>query len=374
MPTGKTGAGQLRAGRVVVKCVTVTVAFLLAASQHGSAQASPDQANLASAPKVKKPRTGGVFFETHEPLALTFTTNLRRIRGDKADKAPWRSATLSYAGPDGTPVVVPALARTRGIWRLKTCEIPPIRLNLTSEATKGTLLDGLDKPKLVSFCRNDDSYEQYVLQELQLYRIYALLTPMSHRARAVRVTYADSASGKPFATRHAFVMDEPDVMAARNNAQVLNLTGARAHDLESYHSALVGVFQYFIGNTDYSINGLHNAELLQSAEGVIYPVAYDFDFSGAVNARYATVDPSLSVRQVRDRLMRGYCAEPDDFAKVFALFNSKKEAIWALYSDPVGKLLNRRVVDDTLRFFEGFYETINDPRRAKKEILDACRR
>ncbi|MBA2706532.1 MAG: hypothetical protein H0U59_01840 [Gemmatimonadaceae bacterium] len=351
-----------------------TFSLLLIVGNTLDAQGPADATTPRPAAKVKKPRTGGVFFETHEPLALTFTTNLRRLRADKADKAPWRSATISYAGPDGTPLVVPALARTRGIWRLKTCEIPPIRLNLTSEATKGTLLDGLDKPKLVSFCRDDDSYEQYVLQELQLYRIYALLTPMSHRVRAVRVTYADSASGKPFATRYAFVMDEPDVMAARNNAQLLNLTGARAHDLESYHSALVGVFQYFIGNTDYSINGLHNAELLQSEDGVIYPVAYDFDFSGAVNARYATVDPSLSVRRVRDRLMRGYCAEPGDFTKVFALFNSKKEAIWALYSDPVGKLLSRRVVDDTLRFFEDFYEAINDPRRAKKEILDACRR
>ena len=83
---------------------------------------------------------------------------------------------------------MPMRLKTRGIWRLKNCEFPPIRLNFTSESTKHTIFHGLDKPKLVNYCRDNDQYEQYVLQEFQLYRIYRLLTPASH---AVRVLHAD---------------------------------------------------------------------------------------------------------------------------------------------------------------------------------------
>ncbi|HVF38877.1 MAG TPA: hypothetical protein VM939_03180 [Gemmatimonadaceae bacterium] len=354
--------------------VAATFSLSLITSISVGAQASAAGTQLqAAAEKVKKPRKGP-FFETIEPLAITFTTDIRRIRGDKEDQAPWRTAKISYTAPDGKPVVIPAQVRTRGIWRLKTCEFPPIRINFTSEDLKGTLLQGLDKPKLVSYCKDNDLYEQYVLQELQLYRVYSLLTPLSHRARPLRVTYVDSTSGKTEATRYAFVIDEPAEVALRNKAKVLELKGARAEDLDSFHRALVGVFQYFIGNTDYSINGLHNAELIQTEDGIVFPIAYDFDFSGAVNARYATVDPSLSVRRVRERLMRGYCAEPGDFEKVFALFNEKKPAIWALYADPVGQLLRPKVVEETLAYFEDFYKTINNPRAAKQEIVDNCRK
>ena len=105
---------------------------------------------------------------------------------------------MSYVAtaPDTGVVTVPARIRTRGIWRLKNCEFPPIRINFTNEAVKGTAFRGLDEPKLVNYCRNNDDYEQYILQEFQLYRIYRLLTPVSHAVRLMHLTYADSATGK----------------------------------------------------------------------------------------------------------------------------------------------------------------------------------
>jgi hypothetical protein len=114
-------------------------------------------------------------------------------------------------------------------------------------------------------------------------------------------------------------------------------------------------------------------ELLARPDGPIVPVAFDFDFSGAVNASYATVDPSLTVTRVRDRLFRGYCTEGDAFKKVFALFNEKKERIYGLYDDPVGKLLDRRIARETLEYFDEFYRVINDSRSARSKILKACR-
>ena len=362
-----------------MRLIAITSLVLGLATSTAIAQAPPPTATKApKAPKTPKPKTGdstavAKFFQDETPLTVTLTTNVGRLRGDKnAETAPWRPATLKYTGPDTAHGTVPVRIKTRGIWRLKNCQFPPVRLNFVGDSVKHTPFHGLDKPKLVNHCRDDDVYEQYVLQEFQLYRIYRLLTPASHAVRLLKMTYADSANGKVLATRYAFIEEEPGELAARIGAKQTKIKGAMPSDLEPYQSALVGVFQYMIGNTDFAFGALHNVELMQLMNGDYWPVVYDFDFSGAVNARYATVDPKLSVRSVRDRLYRGYCVPKEEYPKVFALFNAKKDSIYALYRDPLGKLLRPEIVNETLKYFDDFYKTINNPRDAKDYIMDAC--
>jgi hypothetical protein len=312
------------------------------------------------------------FFQSQDPIEVTLTTNIGKIRGDKRDNPPWRPATLTYRGSEGNLVTVPVKARARGIWRLRMCEFPPLRLNFSGESSKGTIFHKLDKPKLVSYCHDADGYEQYILQEYQLYRIYQLLTPVSHRARLLKLTYADSADGRIRARRYGFLMEEPGALAARLGGKVMEQKGAVPGDLDSYQDALFGVFQYFIGNTDFSVAGLHNVELFFNNDGVVMPIAYDFDFAGAVNARYATVDSSLSIPNVRHRLFRGYCTDAESYGKAFAVFNEKKPQIYALYTDSIGKLMDRGTVKETLRYFDEFYDTINNRRAAKRSIMESC--
>ena len=356
----------------VLSRVVGALALTLAAFSSVNGQAA--QAAKAAKEKEAKVRdsTLAKFFNTEEPIVATLTTNLKRIRGDKGENAPWRSATLSYTDSAGKVVTIPARIKTRGIWRLKNCEYPPIRLNFKSEDTKHTAFHGLDQPKLVNYCRDDDTYEQYLLQEFQLYRIYRLLTPASHAARLLKLTYADSGNPKTLATRYAFIEEEPATLAARNRGKMMKIKGATPENLEPFTDAIVGFFSYMIGNTDWSISGLHNAEIIGKENGDFLPVVYDFDFSGAVNARYATVDPKLSVRRVRDRLYRGYCVDDEQYPKVVALFNAKKDSIYALYRDPIGQLLKPDIVNETLKYYDEFYKTINDQRQLKREIIEQC--
>ena len=356
----------------------VWCALCFAGSGLFAGPALAQEPSLAQAPasrdpaKPNSPRPAPTFFDSEDPLTVTLTANLGNLTGRRRTDTAWRAATLSYKTTEPTAVTVPLRVRTRGIWRLKTCEFPPLRLNFSGERADETVFRGLDKPKLVSYCRDNDTYEQYVLQEYQLYRIYQLLTPVSHKVRLLRVAYTDSAGGKVEATRYAILLEEPKALAARLGGKILEQKGALPGDLDPFQDALVGVFQYLIGNTDFSTNGLHNMELFAKENGDVLPLAFDFDFSGAVNASYATVDPSLSVTRVRDRLFRGYCTAGDAYPRVFALFNEKKPQIYALYDDPVGRLLDRRVAKETLKFFDEFYRTINDSGSARSEILKAC--
>jgi hypothetical protein len=330
----------------------------------------PDSLKVAKMPKADT--TSPPLFTSEKPLEVTFTTNVRQLRGDKRDDSPYRSATLSYVGADGKTVTVPIRAKTHGIWRLKNCEFPPIRLNISNKEAKGTLFHDLQKPKLVNACKDRDNYEQLVLQEMQLYRIYQLITPVSHRVRTLHITYMDSASAKPVATRYGFVFEDPDEMADRLGGKMMKVKGAGPDDIDPERLAVAYLFEYLIGNTDFSFNGLHNGELISKPDGSpLLPVAYDFDFSGAVNAPYATVDPRLAVKRVRDRLWRGYCVLKPEVPAAIALFKQKKDAILALYHDDVGKLLEDKIVRETVDYIEDFYKTIGNERDVNS-MLNAC--
>lgn len=326
----------------------------------------------SAAETVIEPHKLPRLFASEVPLAVTLTLNIRQIRKDRDATAPYHPATMSYVDSAGAVVTVPVRARTRGIWRLKNCGFPPLRIKVSDKASKKTLFHDLGEPKLVNFCRNSDVYEQYILQEFMLYRVYQLLTPASHHVRLLKVSYADSATGKVEATRYGFISEDPAQVAERMGGTILKQKGAKADDLDAPRSSIAFLFQYMIGNTDFSFGGLHNAELVRTRTGDIFPIAYDFDYAGAVNTSYAIPDPQLRIKSVRERQFRGYCAFTAEYAKTLPLFTEKKSAIYALYADPLGQLLTQRTVKETLGYFDDFYKDIQTPKDAQRKVFDDC--
>jgi hypothetical protein len=314
------------------------------------------------------------FFDRVEPVRFTLAADIRQLRADTADEAPTREATIAFRDSTGRTITMPVTVRTHGRWRLTHCEFPPLTITFPPDHVVGTPFEGLSRARLTSYCKDHPAYEQYILQELQLYRIYQLLTPYGHVSRALQIAYVDAANGRTRTTRYAFFIDERDAVATRNNAALLKAKGATGSDLEPYYRALMGVFEYMIGNTDFLVSDLHNAFLLGTAQGEMIPVPYDFDYSGAINTVYATPNPVLPIRNVRQRLFRGFCADPAEFAKVFTLLNEKKKAIYGLYDDQIGKLLRLDVANETRKYFDEFYRIINNRELAQAEIVSRCLR
>lgn len=317
---------------------------------------------------------GTGFFDRVEPVRFTLSVDIQQLRADTMDDAPTRDAVVSFRDASGSTVRIPVQVRTHGRWRLTHCEFPPLSIAFPASQVSGTPFEGLSRARLTSFCKDHPAYEQFVIQELQLYRIYRLLTPYGHAPRALQITYVDAPTGRTRTTRHAFFIEEREAVAIRNQSALLKAKGATGSDLNSFHRALIGVFEYMIGNTDFLVSELHNAFLVGTAQGEMIPVPYDFDYSGAVNTPYATPNPVLPIRTVRDRYFRGFCAGVDDFRRVFALFNERRAAIYSLYDDPVGKLLRLDVVNDTKKYFDEFYRIINSPDLAQSEIIGRCLR
>ena len=69
--------------------------------------------------------------------------------------------------------------------------------------------------------------------------------------------------------------------------------------------ATLAVFEYLIGNTDWSVPYQHNIRLLTvPAIKNPVPVPYDFDQAGLVEAFYALPSENIGVASVRERVYR----------------------------------------------------------------------
>jgi len=315
------------------------------------------------------PAQGGAgqaaFFQSDDVLAVTIRTDLRGLLGDRDTAAvPWRAASLTYAGPDGA-VTVPLRLRTRGIFRLTHCDFPPIRLRFGEDDVRGTLWEGLRRPKLVTHCMDRTEYEQYLLQEYAIYRIYQLFTPVSLSARLLRVTYEDVRGAVRPVTRYAFVTEDPDRFAERLGGALVDEEGVRLARLARSHTAQLSVFQYLVANTDWGVPPRHNIMLLRT--DTLYAAPCDFDWSGVIAAPYARPVSSLRIRSVRDRLYTGLCQTAPNMEPVLARFEALRDSIAAVYWSVPG--LDRRIVERTLRYYDEFYRTIADRQRFEQQVV-----
>src|SRR5690606_37701793 len=102
--------------------------------------------------------------------------------------------------------------------------------------------------------------------------------------------------------------------------------GAYPSELDALSSTRVELFQYMIGNTDFSIVNFHNSEVVRLPDGSYHPVPYDFDFSGLVDSPYASPAALLGTRSVRERVYRGFCRPSVDMQTLYSAFLSQREA------------------------------------------------
>ena len=319
-----------------------------------------------------------LLFRFHEPIRMTLRTDIRWLRDERNDSIEVEG-TLTFVDLDGSEVTRPVDTRTRGNFRRnkKNCNFPPLRLDFPTRQMEGTVFDGQDKLKLVTPCQDGrDRYQNYVFDEYLAYRTLNLLTERSFRVRLVEITYEDVNGGYDARTKYGFLIEDEDVMAERNHARLQEIEQFHPARADAEYAVLIAMFNYMIANTDWSPVFFHNVKLIRDQDARYLTVPYDFDFSGAVNARYATVDPSLSIRRVTQRLYRGFCREELDHRTAVSTFEEKREEIRALYTDFGAMDLEQYTAEDAekaLDFLEDFWKVVDEPDEFEDEILDDCR-
>jgi hypothetical protein len=223
---------------------------------------------------------------------------------------------------------------------------------------------------LTTHCKTGTQYEQYVLKEYLAYRIYNTLTDKSLRVRLARVTYHDTSGRTEPLERFAFFVEHFDSLAAYHDAVVYKPEQFDVRHADADEMAVLDVFQYLIGNTDWSAAFHHNIVLIRDAVGLVTAVPYDFDFSGLVDAEYATPAPQLPIRGVTQRLFRGVCRPDTDWPHVFETFEARRAALTELTH---GLDAPSSVQVDAQHYVDGFFDVLESPARREREIVAACR-
>lgn len=312
-----------------------------------------------------------LFRDKDQLLQATITTDLRKfVRMRERGRPPIPAKLVWTVGTDSGTANIQVT--TRGNFRLRdrNCAFPPVRLVINKDSVKKTIWAGQKRLKLVTRCDEGAEYEQYILQEYALYEIYNILSPYSFRARLARVGYRDQAGKEKPIDTYAFLIEDDGDLAERLGGKITDAKNAVFDDVDVTVMGTLSLFEYMIGNTDWSLGALHNIKLIMARDANVYAVAYDFDFSGAVATRYATPDPKLRIKEVTERLYRGRCLSDEQLKPVLERFNAKKAEIYAVYDRIPG--LKPDVVQRTREFFDEFYTTLNDPRLRKRRIFDDC--
>jgi len=365
--------------RAAAALATVLAAVLTAIAALGGAAPAAAQARQAAPDSARRsPWTPPPLFEEDGVLELTIRTDLRSLVADRDSTSRSRHpATVVLRAADGRADTLAARLRTRGHFRrqARICDFPPLEVDFT-RGTRGTPFARQGELKLVTRCQTRrDEYEQYVLQEYALYRVLNALTPRSFRARLARVTYEDSGGRHPGLTTYAFFVEPEKDLARRLGGTVLDARNARLRDLDSAQTHLVALFQYLAGNTDWSIPGLHNIVLVQpltppSEAPAIYPVPYDFDWTGAVNARYAFPDGRLPIRFVRQRLYRGYCVRAAELRPAVEHVVARRAAVQAALDSVPGLTPDRRA--GMREYFDDFFRAVSDAGTLQRQVDVRC--
>jgi hypothetical protein len=215
-----------------------------------------------------------------------------------------------------------------------------------------------------------------VLLEYAAYPMFNVLVPLSYRARLATVDYAEP-DGKVTTSRWGFFIEEIDDVGMRNG-----VSEARAADrvlasqLEPTQAARVALFEYMIGNLDWSMRAgpagegcCHNSRLMGSPGGLM-PVPYDFDYSGFVNAPYAMPPDGIDVKSVRERRYRGYCRHNSQALDVAAEMRAKGGAIEGVLNQVPG--LEPRTRSRALAYLGGFFNDIATDQSVQAKLLKDC--
>jgi hypothetical protein len=247
------------------------------------------------------------FFQEQETVGLQLWGDLKNIDQPKQYGIK-RPGFACMVLPDSIEYKSAIEFTSRGKSRFELCDPPPLMLYFKNKNKNKGPLSKLGKLKMVWACESGDYYNKLVLREYLVYKMYNLITPYSFRVRLLNVVFNDSSRNGSSIKRIGFLMEDIDDVAARLHSHEYQDTVINARETNQQLYALMVMFQYMIGNTDWAIINYQNIKLIvaDSAQ-IIQPVTipYDFDNCGLVNATYAVPPETMPIDNVAERYNKG---------------------------------------------------------------------
>jgi hypothetical protein len=313
-----------------------------------------------------------VIFQETQPLSLRLGISLREIKRSISDTVYFPSY-LQYRDDQGVWDSLQIGIRARGNFRRKHCVFPPLRIKIKKGDADGTPLEGNRNFKLVVPCQNVKAGNILILKEYVCYKLLEPVTTWFFHTRLADITLTDLSGrqSKSYPLK-SFLIEDDDQVAHRFNGEIfeqailpmqLNDTASVVHDF----------FQYLIGNTDWSARGQHNTKVILLSHNKKVPLAYDFDMAGLVNPPYATVNESLKIANVQERLYRGYCRNESTMEYVRSEYLRLEQEIMKVVSDHES-YFSEGEYNGITNYIKEFFNTLKNDNKFEDAILLQCRK
>lgn len=313
------------------------------------------------------------FFEKEEPANFTLKFNIKEFVS-KNDSTKDFPTTLTYYTNDSVEINHNVFIKARGISRQRFCDFPPFFLKLNNSEISTNNLKS-KKAKVVTLCKNVSGYNHYLYKEYLIYKLYNLFTDNSFRVRLVNVTFIDEGRKNKRTERLLFVIEPEKLLAERINAVPIKRDELNYRHVEPSSADIMCMFQFMIGNTDFTVNGRHNVKLLKSKDFTqtkLIAVPYDFDFAGIINAEYANPAELLSIDNVADRYYLGICRSDEEFLQTINIFKEKKQEVYDIIDS--FEYLPKREIRYTLNYIDEFYRLLEKSNFIEKQLRRTCRK
>lgn len=302
-----------------------------------------------------------------ENAKMTLETDLTSLIEQKKSEL-YFPGTLTSA--DGKTYKVEI--KVRGKYRRKVAEIPPLKIKFSKKALKAEGLDTLNEIKLVLPVYDNAEGDELIMREYVAYRLYEHLTPASIRARLIRLTIRDSHVESSKKVVYAILLEHEEETAVRLKGTEVEAYGVPLDSMVTNQVALVSMFQYMIGNTDWDIPMQRNVRLIKSNEtGKIWVVPYDFDFSGFVAAPYASPSVDSGLKTVLDRYLMSNGVKTEALRRATQQIKQARKELEALCK---GKLISKDSSIQMINYLDTFFDQIDEkdlvPQMMRVSLMD----
>jgi hypothetical protein len=254
--------------------------------------------------------------------------------------------------------------KTRGIFRNRYCMFAPIELNLKKSDFGYSDLNSISKLKLVPQCSSGKDKEDYVLREYLAYKLFNVLTDSSFRVRLLSVNYIDNDKKRKPVRQYGFFIEPAEMIGSRINCAQVKLLTLDQRNIKPKIMDRLAIFNFMIGNYDWSVPGQHNILVMRSLEPDPYgqgiAIPYDFDWTGVVNAAYAIPAENIGTENVRERIFEGICRTREVYNRELDMFLEKKQEFYKVINE--FPYINQKAKKDITNYLDGFFDLLEGKR------------
>ena len=319
---------------------------------------------------AQKPIKSDLLYKDQTPLSIKLNYSNKEVNA-KTDDSAYIKTNMEFLHEEKWSSIELRI-RARGNFRRSECYFPPIKMKIKKDQYKETLFDGNKSMKLVLPCKLEPENNDNILQEFIAYKIYEQISPYHFKTRRVDIDFNEirGKKTKNFKLK-GFLIEDDKRVAKRHEGKVFE---RYIHPMTMQHLTSVqnAFFQYLLGNTDFSVAYQHNGKLLYVDKKII-PLPYDFDMTGWVNPSYATVNSTLGISSVQDRVYRGFKRDQEYFDQVREQFIDKKSQLMQIVSSFENEFSNPKEYENMFEFMEDFFEVLESDSNFEKAIVSKAR-